>query len=172
MTFLIHKRANNRNNRRVMSKIFNVNKFYLYSSSIHKLVVRSCYGRSHSVFPPVPSQGKNLNVLINDCAALPLGDRSPLGTFHVPFLFGKRLTVNVFSQRINQLFQGGGDIWRGIAQHSLRVIAFSVPPGSFSREKPERVDERLRSTHDGRLRSTPYGRSLSSRLISCSIPGW
>ncbi|MBU6346976.1 MAG: hypothetical protein KGR70_17220 [Cyanobacteria bacterium REEB494] len=90
------------------------------------------------------------------------------------------MTVNVFSQRINQLFQGGGDIWRGIAQHSLRVIAFSVPPGSFSREKPERVDERLRSTpfgrsrstHDGRLRSTPYGRSLSSRLISCSIPGW
>ncbi|TPX29118.1 hypothetical protein [Cylindrospermopsis raciborskii] len=48
MTVLIHKRATNRNKGRVMSKIFNVNKFYLYSSSIHKLVVRSCYGRSRS----------------------------------------------------------------------------------------------------------------------------
>ncbi|WP_235528907.1 hypothetical protein [Cylindrospermopsis sp. CR12] len=58
-----------------------------------------------------------------DCEALPLGDRSPLGTFHVPFPVGKRLTVNVFRQRINQLFQGGRDIWRGIAKHSLREIA-------------------------------------------------
>jgi hypothetical protein len=42
MTFLIHEGANNKNNLRVMSKIFKFNKFYLYSSSIHKLVVRSC----------------------------------------------------------------------------------------------------------------------------------
>ncbi|MBU6346916.1 hypothetical protein [Cylindrospermopsis curvispora] len=32
------------------------------------------------------------------------------------------------------------------------------PPGSFSREKPECVDKRLRSTPFGRSRSTPYGR--------------
>jgi len=51
-----------------------------------------------------------LNILKGDCAALPLGDRSPLGAFHVPFPFGKRLTVNVFRQRMNQLFQGGRDI--------------------------------------------------------------
>ncbi|MGJ0608017.1 hypothetical protein [Cylindrospermopsis raciborskii] len=96
MTFLIHKRANNRNNRRVMSKIFNVNKFYLYSSSIHKLVVRSCYGRSHSVFPPVPSQGKNLNVLINDCAALPLGDREAFPTGDCEALpTGDRITFSM-----------------------------------------------------------------------------
>ncbi|WP_141668787.1 hypothetical protein [Cylindrospermopsis raciborskii] len=92
MTFLIHERANNRNNLRVMSKIFKFNKFYLYSSSIHKLVVRSCYGRLRSTrtreiafrVPRVSSQGKNLNVLrgdcitppTGDCAALPLGDRS------------------------------------------------------------------------------------------------
>ncbi|BAZ89970.1 hypothetical protein NIES932_14550 [Raphidiopsis curvata NIES-932] len=133
-------------------------------------------GRSHSVFPPVPSQGKNLNVLrgdcitppTGDCAAHPTGDRSPLGTFHVRFPVGKRLTVNVFRQRINQLFQGGRDIWRGIAKHSRRAIAFSVPPGSFSREKPERVDKRSRSipygrSHyilNGRLGSTRYARSL------------
>ncbi|KRH98053.1 hypothetical protein ASL19_13830 [Cylindrospermopsis sp. CR12] len=67
--------------------------------------------------------GDRITPPTGDCAALPLGDRSPLGTFHVPFLFGKRLTVNVFSQRINQLFQGGGDIWRAIAQHSLWEIA-------------------------------------------------
>ncbi|QNP28898.1 hypothetical protein [Cylindrospermopsis curvispora] len=109
MTFLIHKRANNRNNRRVMSKIFNVNKFYLYSSSIHKLVVRSCYGRSH----------------------------------HTP-------NGRLRSTR-------------------TREIAFSVPPGSFSREKPERVDKRSRSTPYRRLRSTRYARShyiLNGRLRS------
>ncbi|MBU6346234.1 MAG: hypothetical protein KGR70_13165 [Cyanobacteria bacterium REEB494] len=38
-----------------------------------------------------------------------------LGTFHFRFMFGKRLTVNVFRQRINQLFQSFGDIWRAIA---------------------------------------------------------
>ncbi|WP_180982079.1 hypothetical protein [Cylindrospermopsis raciborskii] len=38
----------------------------------------------------------------SDRAALPTGHRSPRGTFHVRFLFGKRLTVNVFRQRINQ----------------------------------------------------------------------
>ncbi|MGJ0608019.1 hypothetical protein [Cylindrospermopsis raciborskii] len=102
MTFLIHKRANNRNNRRVMSKIFKFNKFYLYSSSIHKLVVRSCYGRSH----------------------------------HTPN--GRSRSTRT------------------------REIAFSVPPGSFSREKPERVDKRLRSTPFGRSRSIPYGRSRST----------
>ncbi|WP_161489544.1 hypothetical protein [Cylindrospermopsis raciborskii] len=47
------------------------------------------------------------------------GDRSHLGTFHVQFPFGKTLTVNVFRQRINQLFQGVEDIWRAIALHSL-----------------------------------------------------
>jgi hypothetical protein len=169
--------------------------------------------------PPASSQGKNLNVLRGDCEALPLGDRSPLGSFHVRFPFGKRLTVNVFRQRMNQLFQGGRHIWRGIAQHARRVIAFrvphvssqgkilnvlrgdceafptshriqcsprfllkgkfwmcwgaiaqhflreialyflseiafSVPPGSFSRENSECVE--------GRLRSTPYGRSRSN----------
>ncbi|WP_161489569.1 hypothetical protein [Cylindrospermopsis raciborskii] len=45
------------------------------------------------------------------------GDRSPRGTFHVRFAVGKRLTVNVFRQRINQLFQGVEDIWRAIALH-------------------------------------------------------
>ena len=91
---------------------------------------------------------------MGDCEALPTGDRSPLGSFHVPFPFGKRLTVNVFRQRINQLFQCGRDIWRRIAQHSgraiakhsLREITFSVPPDSFSRENSERVEGRLRST--------------------------
>ncbi|MGJ0607952.1 hypothetical protein [Cylindrospermopsis raciborskii] len=93
-----------------------------------------------------------------------------LGAFHVRFPVGKRLTVNVFRQRINQLFQGGGDIWRGIAQHSLRDLAFRVPrvpsqgknlnvlrgdpiqgsPCFFSREKPERVEGRLHYTPDGR----------------------
>ena len=69
------------------------------------------YARSLlEIIPLVPSQGKNLNILKGDCAALPLGDRSPLGAFHVPFPFGKRLTVNVFRQRMNQLFQGGRDI--------------------------------------------------------------
>ncbi|MGJ0607951.1 hypothetical protein [Cylindrospermopsis raciborskii] len=66
-------------------------------------------------------------MLRGDRITLPTGDRSPIGTFHFRFPFGKRLTVNVFRQRINQLFQGGGDIWRRIAQHSLRVIAFRVP---------------------------------------------
>ncbi|WP_235678272.1 hypothetical protein [Cylindrospermopsis curvispora] len=70
-------------------------------------------------------------MLRGDCAALPLGDRitfsmgdrSHLGAFHIRFPFGKTLTVNVFRQRINQLFQGGGDIWRAIAKHSLWAIA-------------------------------------------------
>ncbi|PNK03555.1 hypothetical protein CEP11_13225, partial [Cylindrospermopsis raciborskii S10] len=48
--------------------------------------------------------------------------RSHLGTFHVQFPFGKTLTVNVFRQRINQLFQGVEDIWRGIAKHSQWAI--------------------------------------------------
>ncbi|WP_258004766.1 hypothetical protein [Cylindrospermopsis raciborskii] len=70
-----------------------------------------------SDYPPVPSQGKNLNMGTGDRIALPLGDRSHLGTFHVRFAVGKRLTVNVFRQRMNQLFQGVEDIWRGIALH-------------------------------------------------------
>ncbi|WP_235528902.1 hypothetical protein [Cylindrospermopsis sp. CR12] len=92
-----------------------------------------------SDYPPIPSQGKNLNVLMNDCAALPTGDRSPLGSFHVRFLVGKRLTVNVFRQRMNQLFQGGGDIWRGIAKHSLWAIAqhslWEIAKHSHSRDR-------------------------------------
>ncbi|PNK15018.1 hypothetical protein CEP07_12670 [Cylindrospermopsis raciborskii S01] len=76
-----------------------------------------------SDYPPVPSQGKNLNMGTGDRIALPTGDRSHLGTFHVRFAVGKRLTVNVFRQRINQLFQGVEDIWRGIAKHSQWGIA-------------------------------------------------
>ncbi|MBA4445375.1 hypothetical protein FHL01_07730, partial [Cylindrospermopsis raciborskii CS-506_C] len=61
-----------------------------------------------------------MNILKRDCEALPTGDRialptgdraglptghrSHLGTFHVRFAVGKRLTVNVFRQRMNQLF--------------------------------------------------------------------
>ncbi|OBU74800.1 hypothetical protein [Cylindrospermopsis raciborskii] len=56
------------------------------------------------------------------------GDRSHLGTFHVQFSFGKTLTVNVFRQRINQLFQGVEDIWRAIALHSLWEIALGDYP--------------------------------------------
>ncbi|WP_102947590.1 hypothetical protein [Cylindrospermopsis raciborskii] len=58
-----------------------------------------------------------MNILKGDCEALPTGDRSHLGTFHVQFPFGKTLTVNVFRQRMNQLFQGVEDIWRAIALH-------------------------------------------------------
>ncbi|KRH96495.1 hypothetical protein ASL19_07360 [Cylindrospermopsis sp. CR12] len=36
--------------------------------------------RSHSVFPPIPSQGKILNVLRGDCEALPTGDCAALPT--------------------------------------------------------------------------------------------
>ncbi|MBA4457849.1 hypothetical protein FHK99_17960, partial [Cylindrospermopsis raciborskii CS-506_B] len=61
---------------------------------------------------------------------LPTGHRSHLGTFHVRFAVavGKTLTVNVFRQRMNQLFQGVEDIWRAIALHSLREIAISDYP--------------------------------------------
>ncbi|PNK20563.1 hypothetical protein CEP07_04675 [Cylindrospermopsis raciborskii S01] len=65
----------------------------------------------------------------------PTGDRSHLGTFHVRFAVGKRLTVNVFRQRINQLFQGVEDIWRGIAKHSLWAIALSDYPSIPSQGK-------------------------------------
>ncbi|WP_239641440.1 hypothetical protein [Cylindrospermopsis raciborskii] len=34
------------------------------------------------------------------------------------------MTVNVFRQRMNQLFQAVEDIWRGIAKRSLRAIIF------------------------------------------------
>ena len=69
----------------------------------------------------------NIALPMGDRAAFPTGDRSSLGTFHVRFPFGRRLTVNVFRQRMNQLFQGGRDIWRGIAKHSRRDLAFRVP---------------------------------------------
>ncbi|OBU76398.1 hypothetical protein [Cylindrospermopsis raciborskii] len=88
-------------------------------------------------YPPVPSQGKNLNILKGDriqelspdsfsrekLEHTEGRDRSHLGTFHVRFAVGKRLTVNVFRQRMNQLFQGVEDIWRGIAKHSQWAIA-------------------------------------------------
>ncbi|PNJ92350.1 hypothetical protein CEP11_10690 [Cylindrospermopsis raciborskii S10] len=67
--------------------------------------------------------------------ALPTGDRAHLGTFHVQFPFGKTLTVNVFRQKINQLFQGVEDIWRGIAKHSQWVIAISDYPPISSQGK-------------------------------------
>ncbi|MGJ0606696.1 hypothetical protein [Cylindrospermopsis raciborskii] len=72
------------------------------------------YARSLlEIIPLVPSQGKNLNMLKGDRAALPTGDcaalatrdRSPLGTFHVRFAVGKRLTENVFRQCIKPLLQ-------------------------------------------------------------------
>ncbi|WP_102938942.1 hypothetical protein [Cylindrospermopsis raciborskii] len=63
------------------------------------------------------------------------GDRSLRGTFHVRFRSGKRLTVNVFRQRINQLFQGVEDIWRGIAKHSQWAIAFRHYPPVSSQGK-------------------------------------
>ncbi|PNJ90856.1 hypothetical protein CEP14_18165 [Cylindrospermopsis raciborskii C04] len=69
-----------------------------------------------------------MNILKSDREALPTGHRSPRGTFHVRFRSGKRLTVNVFRQRMNQLFQGVEDIWRGIALHSLWEIALSDYP--------------------------------------------
>ncbi|PNJ93260.1 hypothetical protein CEP14_09680 [Cylindrospermopsis raciborskii C04] len=72
-----------------------------------------------SDYPPILSQGKNLNILKGDRITPLTGDRSPRGTFHVRFPVGKRLTVNVFRQRMNQLFQGVEDIWRAIALHSL-----------------------------------------------------
>ncbi|WP_244154781.1 hypothetical protein [Cylindrospermopsis raciborskii] len=90
-------------------------------------------------YPPVPSQGKILKVLKGDRITPPTGDRSHLGTFHVRFAVGKRLTVNVFRQRINQLFQGVEDIWRGIAQHSLREIALSDYPPIPSQGKNLKV---------------------------------
>ncbi|WP_100068190.1 hypothetical protein [Cylindrospermopsis raciborskii] len=55
-------------------------------------------------------------------------DRSHPGAFQIRFPFGKTLTVNVFRQRINQLFQGVEDIWRAIAQHSLWEIALRHYP--------------------------------------------
>ncbi|PNJ93707.1 hypothetical protein CEP14_09595 [Cylindrospermopsis raciborskii C04] len=67
--------------------------------------------------------GDRITPPTGDRAGLPMGHRSHLGTFHVQFPFGKTLTVNVFRQRINQLFQGVEDIWRGIAKHSLWAIA-------------------------------------------------
>ncbi|PNK03554.1 hypothetical protein CEP10_10785 [Cylindrospermopsis raciborskii S07] len=77
-----------------------------------------------------------MNMGTGDCEALPTGDRiTPLtrdrshpGTFHVQFPFGKTLTVNVFRQRMNQLFQGVEDIWRAIALHFLRAIALGDYP--------------------------------------------
>ncbi|PNJ90624.1 hypothetical protein CEP14_19020 [Cylindrospermopsis raciborskii C04] len=58
--------------------------------------------------------GDRIALPTGDCEALATRDRSPRGTFHVRFLSGKKLTVNVFRQRMNQLFQRDADIWRGI----------------------------------------------------------
>ncbi|MBU6346842.1 MAG: hypothetical protein KGR70_16455, partial [Cyanobacteria bacterium REEB494] len=75
---------------------------------------------------------------MGDREALPTGDRSPLGTFHVRFLFGKRLTVNVFRQRINQLFQGGTD-------HPLwEIVCFNQMLKGFCqkyRPQPKKVEK-------------------------------
>ncbi|PNJ93708.1 hypothetical protein CEP14_09615 [Cylindrospermopsis raciborskii C04] len=78
-----------------------------------------------------------MNILKSDRAGLPTGHRSDLGTFHVRFAVavGKRLTVNVFRQRMNQLFQAVEDIWRGIAKRSLRAIALSDYPSIPSQGK-------------------------------------
>jgi hypothetical protein len=100
-----------------------------------------------------------------------MGDRSHLGAFHIRFPFGKTLTVNVFRQRINQLFQGGGDIWRAIAKHSLWAIAqhsfweiaFRVPRVS-SQGKILKVLLVKGDRICGRSQSIPYGRS-SSRIF-------
>ncbi|WP_258005737.1 hypothetical protein [Cylindrospermopsis raciborskii] len=124
-----------------------------------------------------------MNILKGDRIALPTGHRSPRGTFHVRFALGKRLTVNVFRQRMNQLFQGVEDIWRAIAKYSLRAIALhplwaialSDYPPIPSQGKNLNV---LRGAHlgtfprillKGKLEHTE-GRSLSSRHISCSVP--
>ncbi|WP_258004490.1 hypothetical protein [Cylindrospermopsis raciborskii] len=117
--------------------------------------------------------GDRITPPMGDRITPPTGDRSHLGTFHVRFAVGKRLTVNVFRQRINRLFQGVEDIWRGIAKRSPREIALGdyplgpsqgknlnmgtgdriqCSPDSFSREKFEHGDVRSRST--------PFGRSL------------
>ncbi|OBU76428.1 hypothetical protein [Cylindrospermopsis raciborskii] len=69
-----------------------------------------------------------MNILKSDRIALPTRDRSHLGAFQIRFPFGKTLTVNVFRQRINQLFQGVEDIWRAIALHSRRAIALGDYP--------------------------------------------
>ncbi|PNK02939.1 hypothetical protein CEP11_14575 [Cylindrospermopsis raciborskii S10] len=84
------------------------------------IALHSLWDIAISDYPPIPSQGKNLNMGAGDRIALPTGHRSPRGTFHVRFAVGKTLTVNVFRQKMNQLFQGVEDIWR--------AIAFSVPP--------------------------------------------
>ncbi|WP_258005395.1 hypothetical protein [Cylindrospermopsis raciborskii] len=122
-----------------------------------------------------------------DRAGLPTGHRSHLGTFHVRFAVavavGKTLTVNVFRQKMNQLFQGCGDIWRGIAKRSLWEIALSDYPPVPSQGKILNV---LRGAYlgtfpgillkgklehtEGRSHCTPYGTSLSSRDVSCSVP--
>ncbi|WP_102939539.1 hypothetical protein [Cylindrospermopsis raciborskii] len=73
-------------------------------------------------------KGDRITPLTGDCEALATRDRSHLGTFHVQFPFGKTLTVNVFRQRINQLFQWVEDIWRGIAKYSQWAIALGDYP--------------------------------------------
>ncbi|PNJ95185.1 hypothetical protein CEP15_11980, partial [Cylindrospermopsis raciborskii C07] len=102
------------------------------------------------------------------------GDRSHRGTFHVQFPFGKTLTVNVFRQRINQLFQGVEDIWRGIAKHSLWAIAFSVPPIPSQGKNLNVLKGAHLGTFPGILlkgkSERMERRSLSSRCISDSVP--
>ncbi|MBA4451248.1 hypothetical protein FHK94_18265, partial [Cylindrospermopsis raciborskii CS-506_D] len=76
------------------------------------IALHSLWAIALSDYPSIPSQGKNLNMGTGDRITPLTGDRSHLGTFHVRFAVGKRLTVNVFRQRMNQLFQGVEDIWR------------------------------------------------------------
>ncbi|MBA4449059.1 hypothetical protein FHK94_04175, partial [Cylindrospermopsis raciborskii CS-506_D] len=70
--------------------------------SLREIALHSRRAIAFSV-PPIPSQGKNLNMGTGDRAGLPTGHRSHLGTFHVRFAVavGKTLTVNVFRQRMN-----------------------------------------------------------------------
>ncbi|EFA68832.1 Cytochrome c family protein [Cylindrospermopsis raciborskii CS-505] len=101
-------------------------------------------------------------------------DRSHLGTFHVRFAVGKRLTVNVFRQRINQLFQGCGDIWRGIAKPLPLGDRIQCSPDSFSRENLNVLKGAHLGTFPGILlkgkSERMERRSLSSRCISDSVP--
>nr|WP_258005864.1 hypothetical protein [Cylindrospermopsis raciborskii] len=100
-----------------------------------------------------------------DRAGLPTGHRSHLGTFHVRFAVavGKRLTVNVFRQRMNQLFQGVEDIWRGIEKYSLRAIALGDYPPVPSQGKILNV---LRGAH-----CTRYGRSPLDIILRFLLKG-
>ncbi|WP_143755244.1 hypothetical protein [Cylindrospermopsis raciborskii] len=56
---------------------------FLLKGKSERVEGRSHYtpdGRSHSVFPPIPSQGKNLNMGAGDRPALPKGARKVIVT--------------------------------------------------------------------------------------------